>query len=249
MASPLPFLLQPQRQYREIGEPPNTLKIPLYGKIRLRESLVIREQEFTGAFLEEAARLAAAITETQQITDASQADHLALRILSRVLGSAQLQPEPGELAAEAAHRPIIRVAAERLAAIYQTQQIRSITAIIRFRLGVLEWTDAQSVTLDDEVQEAILKLVEDERAAATGGPQDEAEILESLKDSLGKFEEVMGPLPDPPEVPVPETIPTGGTSTGGSVTSGPTTPTPALNASPTSPKRRSLKPSRRASAG
>jgi hypothetical protein len=243
----LPFVVQPRRERRRIGseeEGQGVIEIPVYGKIRLMEKLWIREELFANALLAEAARLAEAMLEADAQAEhrlyevVGEADKQAIRIVAHCIGST-IDLAPEEMVAIQQHASLCTEIRDHLNGMWQEQRIRTITALIRFRLkGCSTWEDEDTLPLADEIQQQILRLADDE-AAAENPPQAEEEVLSDLAEKVGKLAAAL--------LERAEAAKTGTNSTGDTDGSGPSVLTPALNVSPGSPPQRSSRRSKKAS--
>jgi hypothetical protein len=247
VSNQLPFVIQPRRERRTIGseeEGQGVIEIPVYGKIRLMEKLWIREELFANALLAESARLAEAMLEAdarleQRLYEVvGEADQQAIRIVAHCIGST-IELTPEEMVAIQQHASLCTEIKDRLNGMWQEQRIRTITALIRFRLqGCSTWEDEDTLPLADEIQQQILRLADDE-AAAESPPQPEEEVLSDLTEKVGKLAAALLERAEAAKI--------GASSTGDTDGSGPSAATPALSASPGSPPPRSSRRSKKAS--
>jgi hypothetical protein len=237
----LPFLVQPRRERRTIGTPEEgngVIEFPVYGKIRLMEKLWIREEVFANALLAESARLAEAMLEQGSYEVVGEADKQAIRIVAHLLGST-IELEPAEMLAIRQNAALCTEIQDRLNALWQEQRIRTITALIRFRLqGCSAWEDADTIPLADEIQQQILRLADDE-AATESPPQAEEDVLSDLTEKVGKLAAAL--------LERAEAAKTGETSSGDTAGSGLLPASPIQSASPSSAQPKSSRRSKKAS--
>jgi hypothetical protein len=232
-AASLPFVVAPKAEERTIrvgNDEIGVLEFPLFGKVRLNERLMVRPEVFGRALLQRAAELAERIQAQQQV-DEQEAGRRALRIIHAATGG-QVQLDADEASAIEANAELLQVAVEELNQLWQEQRTRAITAMIRFRLpGCSSWSEeATTTTLADELQQAILRVYDQEERGELP-VENTGDALDLMLDQLGKFGQVMKQ----------SRTPTGASDSGSSADSGQLTLQQAPTDSPSKAPRRSSK--------
>lgn len=230
----LPFVVAPRRETRivsaEINGETCSLEFPVFGCLLAGEAVMIAEHEYQAAVYRDSSRLADALV--GEGIDETDAQRIAIRVLSTRLGI-PVALDAAEQRITLRHSTLIADIQNSLAAAFEQQVLRTVTAAIVHRLpGCRDWTDADTSTLPLELQKAVAGFIDSERNA--NKPQKSPdEMVEEMTETLGK-------LQNPP---------TGGSSTGDADDSGQLLLSSAPTASPGSRSTTSSKRSSKANAG
>lgn len=230
----LPFVVAPRRETRIVSADVNgetcSLEFPVYGCLLAGEAVMIAEHEYQAAVYRESSRLADALV--GEGTDETDAQRIAIRVLSTRLGI-PVALDVAEQRITLRHSTLIADVQNQLAAAFEQQVLRSVTAAIVHRLpGCRDWSDADTAGLPLELQKAIAAFLDQERNA-NKPERTPDEMVEEMTETLGKL----------------QSPPTGESSTGDAAGSGPLPLSSAPSDSPGSPSPTSSRRSRRASAG
>lgn len=233
---PLPFKVEPKREVRAIGnEEIGILEFPVHRYLIAGERIMINEREFNASLYENLGMLSEAIKEDRSV-DPSTADLKAARILSGRMGiPVVLTPEENDLRTK--HIGIVARADRELGELWDQQVLRTVTALIVYRLpGCKDWTIQDTAELAEPLRDAIYAFAQEEQ---NGGPSERTpeEVVQEIADSLGK------PLEEPMRSPVL----TGVSSTGDAGSSGQVIQTSLANDSLSSQSTTSSRRSRKES--
>ncbi|MFM2158626.1 MAG: hypothetical protein RLZZ124_1100 [Cyanobacteriota bacterium] len=235
----LPFVVAPKRETRIISATVNgedcSIEFPVFGSILAGEAIAIREHEYQAVVYRETSRLADALV--AEGMEETEAQRRAIRVLSTRMGIT-LPLGPGEQRIMLRHADLVARIQSALAAEFELQKLRTVTAAIANRLpGCREWTDDDSITLPGPVRDAILAFIDAERNA--NRPQKtQEELEEEMVETLGKLD------PDSRQLPS-----TGPDSTGDAASSGQLLLSSTPSDSPDSPSPTSSKRSKKVSVG
>lgn len=200
---PLPFKVEPKRELRAIGnEEIGILEFPVHRYLIAGERMMINEREFNSSLYEHLGILSEAIKRDRAV-DPATADLKAARILSGRMGiPVTLTAEENDLRTR--HIGIVAQADRELGELWDQQVLRTVTAIIIFRLpGCKDWTVEDTAQLAEPLRDAIFAFAQEEQ---NGGPSEKSpeEVVQEIADTLGKPVEKAS---DPPAL-------TGASSTG-----------------------------------
>lgn len=239
MATKLPFIVAPtirkQTVSATIDGQEATLEFPVFGALKGKEQIHIREHEYQGVVYRESSRLAdALVVEGMEETEAQRT---AIRIISTRMGIPVALDGP-EQRVMLRHAPLVADLTAELADAFLQQRIRTVAALIIHRLpGCQDWTDDDAGNLPIPLQDAIYAFATAEQTASQPQRSPE-ELVEEMVDTLGKLGPATNPSPS-----------TGQASTGDVADSGPMPQSSAASDSAISISATSLKPSKKASAG
>lgn len=234
----LPFVVAPTIRTRTVSvtidDQNCSLEFPVYGALKGKELVAMREHEYQAAVTCQASRLADALV--GEGTEEKEAQRVAIRVISIGMGI-PVALEPAEHRLALRHAPLIADISCILKVAFDELKLRTITAIIAHRLpGCAEWSDDDTGELPGPLQEAIYAFATDEQTGAAPQRSPE-ELLDQMVDTLGK----LGPAS-------PQSPPTGPGSTGAAETSGPPPQSSPPSGSATSRSATSSRRSKRASA-
>lgn len=183
-----------------------SLEFPVFGALRGKERVYIREHEYQSIVYRESSRLADALV--GEGTEEIEAQRMAIRIISTRLGI-PVALDATEQRAMLRQAPLIADISCVLQDAHDIQRLRTITAVITHRLaGCSDWSDDDSGNLPTPVQDAVFAFATSEQTADQPERSPD-ELVEEMVETLGKL------APDP--LPPPST---GATSTGDAESSG-----------------------------
>lgn len=225
----LPFVVEPRRETVQIGNDDiGILEFP-----RLR-ALTNREQ----VLIDQAGTTRRTTAEINRLTTALEAEgmerHLAALTAATITGPLIGIPAvltPDDEAARKRHADLVEDIEITLNQISRDQRIRTITALLAYRLpGCRGWTDDDTIDLPEPLLDAVYRFAIEEQNHGNL-PQDPEKLLADLADVLGKSREALSLL-----------TPTGLSDSGDAENSGPAALSSAPSDSAPSP---SPTPSRR----
>lgn len=205
--SSLPFAVQPrQHPPRRVGTlDSGILEIPIRGGLTVAESATISEllADDINVFVL-AAQLADAIAKENDISQPE-----AFAIVEQVMAGAKLEGKAEEIRLAYAER--LEALAQQYAATGQRNIEASVTAILRHRLDLLDWSMADTKAMPRVLLTDIWQLIVDEQAAESlpvNRPTDDD--LKKQRPVSGKRREQTGPASSgacamPTQEPSPET--------------------------------------------
>ena len=239
MPSQLPWVVAPTIRKQTVSATIDgqecSLEFPVYGALKGRERVHIREHLYQAVVYRESSRLADALV--GEGIEETKAQRLAIRVLSTRLG-VPLPLDAEEQRILLRHAPLIADIQCVIAEEDERQRVRTVAAVIIHRLpGCQDWTDDDAGNLPLPLQAAIFRFAESEQNANQPARTPD-ELVDEMVDTLGKLA--------PESLPPPST---GDTSTGDAGSSGPTHPSSPQTDSETSPSNTSSKRSTKASAG